>query len=216
MLFGLLIFKPQLGLLLPLALLAGRQWRAILAAAITALLLVAASVLLFGRELWPTYLVHAEVLRHVILEDATGVWHRMMSVFVAARRLGADVPMAYAVQAVVGLAAAVVVLLAWWRDAPAPARNALLVLGTCLATPYLQDYDMVVGAFVALWLLTGPYPRTTAVWISIGLVLLGPFVNSALAHLTGVELGPLFIAPAFIVASKMTLSATRLSPSENT
>ena len=39
-------------------------------------------------------------LRHLILEDGTGVWHRMLSVFVAARRLGADVPTAYFVQAI--------------------------------------------------------------------------------------------------------------------
>jgi hypothetical protein len=35
-LFGLMIFKPQLGLLLPVALIAGRQWRVFAAAAATA------------------------------------------------------------------------------------------------------------------------------------------------------------------------------------
>lgn len=51
-LFGLLTFKPQLGVLLPLALLAGRQWRAFIAAAATAAVLFAASVILFGANVW--------------------------------------------------------------------------------------------------------------------------------------------------------------------
>ena len=37
----------------------------------------------------------------------------------------------------------------------APARNAAVVIGALLATPYLQDYDLVVGAFVVAWLTVG-------------------------------------------------------------
>jgi len=207
-LFGLLTYKPQIGILLPLALLAGRQWRAIAAAVVTAALLFGASLLLFGQEIWPAFLAHASVLRQLILEDGTGVWHRMLSVFVAARRLGAGVPAAYAMQAAFALAAAIVVVLAWWRDKPAPAKNALLVLGTCLATPYLQDYDLVVGAFVVVW-LAAPYREGAlppATQMAAALILLVPFVGAALARFTGLEFGPLFIAPAFIVAALATAS----------
>ncbi len=76
----------------------------------------------------------------------------MVSVFVAARRLGLDPAAAYLVQAVIAVPVIIVVALAWFRDAPAAARYALLVLGTWLVTPYLQDYDLVIGAFVVLWL----------------------------------------------------------------
>jgi arabinofuranan 3-O-arabinosyltransferase len=148
-LLGLLIQKPQLGLLVPVALLAGGQFRAFSAAAITTAALVLASILLFGSEIWTAYFHNATVLREAVLEAGTGVWHRMLSVFVAAGRLGVGVPAAYGVQAIVALIAAAVVAVAWYRDVPAPAKNALLVLGTLLATPYLQDYDLVVGAFVA-------------------------------------------------------------------
>jgi arabinofuranan 3-O-arabinosyltransferase len=123
---------------------------------------------------------------------------------VAARRLGADVPTAYAVQAAAGLVSAPVVALAWWRDAPVPARNVLLVLGTCLTTPYLQDYDLVVGAFVALWLMQ-LYPASSMPPVAMtaaALILLIPFVGAALGHLTGLDIGPLFIAPAFVIAAQ--------------
>ncbi len=83
-----------------------------------------------------------------------GVWHRMMSVFVFVRRLGADVWTAYLAQGVTGLIAALLVARSWWIDVPAGTRYALLVLGTFFATPYLQDYDFVVTAFVAVWLVS--------------------------------------------------------------
>ena len=210
-LFGLLTYKPQLGLLVPIALLAGRHFRAFLVAAVTAVALVLVSVLLFGAPLWPTYFHHASVLQHVILENSTGVWHRMISVFIFARRIGADVPTAYVVQAAVGLCAAAVVAVAWFRETPAAAKNALLVLGTCLATPYLQDYDLVVGVFVAVWLveLYGPVDESRPALVGAGLILLVPFLASPLAHFTGYDVGPLFIAPVFVVAAQAAFTRSR-------
>ncbi len=203
-LFGLLTVKPQLGVLLPIALLAGRHYRAFAVAGVTAAILLLASILLFGADLWPLYFNHASVLRHAILENGTGVWHRMVSVFVFAKRLGADVPMAYAAQAAVALVVAGFVAVAWFRDIPAAAKNALLVLGTCLATPYVQDYDLVVGAFVVVW-LAELYPaaeQAKPVMIGATLILLGPLVAAGLARLTGFDFGPLFIAPVFFIAAQ--------------
>lgn len=203
-LLGLLIYKPQLGILLPVALIAGRHFRAITAAAVTVAALVLASIVVFGVEPWTAYSHNLPVLRHLILEEGVGVWHRMLSVFVFARRLGFDVPASYAVQAIAALVVAIVVALAWWRDVAAAARNALLVLGTMLATPYLQDYDLVIGAIVVAWLAGiskgGQIPRPLL--IAAGLILIAPFVAALLAKLTGLEYGPLFIAPAFVIAAR--------------
>jgi hypothetical protein len=210
-LFGLLIYKPQLGILLPFALLAGRHFRAVIAAAATAALLIAASVLLFGAELWSSYFHNTTLLREVILENPTGVWHRFVSVFIAARQLGADVPSSYVAQAAIALTAAVIVIPGWYRDLPPPAKNILLVLGTFLATPYVQDYDMVIGVFVVVW-LAELYPRVAMprpALIGAALILLLPFVASLLAHLTGFEFGPLFIAPAFVLAAARSLFIAR-------
>jgi len=204
-LLGLLVYKPQIGILLPIALLAGRHWKVLTAAALTALGLILISVLVFGPEIWFDYFRNLAILRHAILEDGTGVWHRMVSVFVFARRLGADIATAYAVQAVIALLAAAVVAYAWSRDIPPAVQNSLLVLGTCLATPYLQDYDLVVGAFVVAWLaIDGDLSpaRRQAAQMSL-LVLLLPFVASLLGKVTGLALGPLFIAPAFVATARL-------------
>jgi len=207
-LLGLLIYKPQFGILIPLALLAGRRWQAMAAAAMASAGLIAVAALCWGPEIFADYLLQITWLRHVILEDGTGVWHRMLSVFVAARRLGADVQTAYWVQAIVAAFAAIAVAAVWFRDAPFGIRNATLILGTCLATPYLQDYDMVFGALVVVWLWQDEDVRQTPefpLFLASAAVLLIPLFAASLALTTGLEWGPLFILPLFIIAVKCGL-----------
>jgi hypothetical protein len=204
-LFGLLIYKPHLGLLLPVALIAGRYWRAFAAAELTVVALVAASALIFGSGIWADYLAQADVLRRTVLEDGTGVWHRMVSVFVMARRFGGDITTAYAIQALAALAAAAAVALVWRRGAPAGPRNALLILATFLSTPYLQDYDMVAATLAVVW-LSGEAARQgrerDLFWCAVPLLVL-PLVTGVVGHITGLALGPLFIVPAAVLAFRL-------------
>src|SRR5262249_3025773 len=51
-LIGLLSFKPHLGILIPIALVAGGHWRAIAAAAVTVIVLALASAAAFGLATW--------------------------------------------------------------------------------------------------------------------------------------------------------------------
>ena len=199
-LFGLLVYKPHLAIMLPIALLAGRRWRAFFVAAIVASGLVMLSGALFGLDTWAAYLGKIDYMRNVILEDGSGVWHRMVSVFVFARRLGLDVSAAYILQVVAGLAAALAVALAWALPAPAPLRNATVILGTLLATPYLQDYDLVVTAFVAAWMLSqagAGGPRTVSALACASLFLLLPLAAAPFGKTTGLAIGPVMILPAF-------------------
>jgi arabinofuranan 3-O-arabinosyltransferase len=207
-LFGLMIYKPQIGLLLPVALIAGRHWRAFASAALTAAALLALSVLLFGLDVWMVYVRNLAFLRQAILEDGTGVWNRFVSVFVAARSAGVSIELSYVAQAVAGLIACVAVAVVWRRAAPDAIKYAVLVLGTCLATPYLQDYDLVFGAIVVAWLMAQPvalYGSERALLVACGLLLMLPLIASPLLHLSGLVLGPLFILPAFVLAVRAGL-----------
>lgn len=203
-LFGLMIYKPHLGLLIPVALIAGHRWQVLAATAVTAGALIVVSIALFGWQIWIDYLRFAEFLKEAVLEDGTGIWHRMVSVFVFMRRLTSNVPLSYAMQAACALIAAAVVATAWFKDAPAPVRNCALVLGTMLATPYLQDYDLVVSAFVAVWLY-GAANDNAKSWaiVTIALLLILPCVVGAIGKLTGFAIGPLFIVPAFLLTAQM-------------
>lgn len=204
MLFGLLIYKPHLGVMLPIALLAGRRWQVIIAAGVTVAALIATSLALFGVDMWAGYFGRMTLIRQMILEDGTGVWHRMLSVFVFARRFGINVTWAYALQALVALGAIIVVARSWWRDESPEIRNALAVLGTFLVTPYLQDYDLVVGAFVAVWLWSLQHRGAMAVWpaqaMMIGILLL-PLVIASIGKSTGLALGAVVVAVMFALVA---------------
>jgi hypothetical protein len=201
-LFGLLVYKPHLALMLPVALIAGRRWRVVGVTGITAFLLILASVVVFGPAVWVAYQHNLSVLRTVILEDGSGVWHRMVSVFVFARHLGAGVGPSYALQAVFAVVAASVIGRSWLRNDPAHIRNALVVVGTCLATPYLQDYDLVVGAFAAVWLKNAQQHSQIATrWFDCGaaMVILLPVVAASFARFSGLAVGPLLLVPPFVL-----------------
>lgn len=205
-LFGLQVYKPHLALMIPVALLAGRQWRAISAAGVTAGALVLLSLALTGWETWRGFLDVIPILRKMTLEDADAVWHQSASVFMAAHRLGLSLSAAYLAQAAAALLAAALVALAWFKDAPAPARNAAVVIGALLATPYLQVYDLVVGAFVVAWLANLDTEWKPATQIACASILLLPLLASPLAKLTGFAFGPLFVLPALIVTARAILA----------
>ena len=199
-LFGMMIYKPHLALMLPFALLAGRRWLVALVTGATAVLLVVASVAVYGVDAWLHYRHNIDLLRTVILEDGTGVSHRMVSVFVFARHFGVGAAMSYGWQAVGALVAAVFIARSWWRDDPAHIRNAVLIIGTCLATPYLQDYDLVFGAFVVVWLhMAEKDSKVPLQWVrgAMAMVLLLPLVNAPLAKFIGPSVGPLVFLPVF-------------------
>lgn len=205
-LLGLLIYKPHLGLLIPVALLAGRHWRAFAAAAATVVVTLAMSVVVFGTDVWSDYFRNATLLRQVFLESETGITHRMASVFMAARELGTGLKAAYAIQAATGLVAVAVVAVAWARQAPANIRYALLMLGTWVTTPYLFDYDLVAGAFVVAWLSMQPESSLRfkrSAFAASALVLAAPLVAALLGKWTGLSVGAFFLLPAFALATAM-------------
>lgn len=95
-------------------------------------------------------------------------------------------------------------------DAPrGDGRGRHRVRHACLATPYLQDYDLVFGVVVA-WLWQQPVETTAserALQIGYALLLVLPLTAAALGQLTGLAFGPLFVLPLFAVAVQMSLRA---------
>jgi hypothetical protein len=145
-LIGLLAYKPQFGVLIPIALLAGGRWRSIGAAAATVAALAAISFALLGGGVWQAFADSMNFTQTVVLEQGGTGWQKIQSVFSAVRSWGASVPVAYAVQG--SLLAMLAATLAWlWHsNAAFELKAAALALGSLLATPYVLDYDLVVLA----------------------------------------------------------------------
>ena len=152
LLLGLLVVKPQLGLVLPLALLAGREWRAIAGAAASAAGLFLLSLVLFGWAPWQAWLGNAGFIASIASEGLAG-WHRMASVYGALRLAGAPAALAWAAHGLVALAAASAAGYIWYRKDDPGARAAALAAATALASPYLFVYDTAILVVPFLWLI---------------------------------------------------------------
>lgn len=145
-LIGLLAYRPQFGVLIPLALLADRRWITMVSAALTVAVLIMLSTGLLGTGIWQAFADSTAFTRDVVLEQGGTGWQKIQSVFAATRMWGAGLPVAYAAQ--FSLAAGIAISLMWlWRSHAAfELKATALAVGSLLATPYVLDYDLTVLA----------------------------------------------------------------------
>ena len=160
---SLMCFKPHLGVLFPLALIAGKRWRVLGFAVLGGVAIIAASIAVLGSEAWIGYL-HIAPLNKVILEHggapsisvadwaAGPMWYRMPTVFAAARELGIGIGFSYAIQAASAIFAMALVWYAWRSNVDLRLKGAVFILATFAVTPYAWDYDLVALNFAIVWL----------------------------------------------------------------
>ena len=198
-LFGLMAFKPQFGVLLPVALVSARQWRVIVAAGVTGVLTGLASVAAFGMGSWialPRALagLSAVVARHP-------EWnHLAPTVTGGLRMLGAAGGVVQAGQIGAALVAAGGVWFACRRGLT-PLASAALMVGAFFATPYAFVYDLPIVAYAA-WIVVRERDASGEGFGSMELaVLIGAVQLPALMgfHLLGAPWGGLVLAALFAV-----------------
>jgi alpha-1,2-mannosyltransferase len=207
-LFGLLVYKPQFGLMIPLALVAGGRWRCFAAAAATIAVLTLVTTLAYGPQVWHAFLVSTQFSRAVVLEQGSTGWQKIQSLFSWARMWGAPIPLAYALQAVltIALGAAIVWL---WRSAASPAlKSAALCLAAILGTPYSLDYDMMVLAPAIAFFAVEGIKRGFRPWEKTALAALWlvPLVARSVAQATLIPLG----VPAMLAVFALVLRRAEL------
>lgn len=170
-LFGILSYKPQFCVLLLPALVAGGYWRVLATAALTALVLVVATVTLFGFDTWIAFFTRMAVQRQ-FMETRVAAWTLMPTVFAMARLVGAAAPAAYVLQGLSAIGAAVGIAVLWRQQCPLAIKSAGLVVAAFLATPYAWDYDAVILAFAAAWLANEGIKSGFASWEKMTVLVL--------------------------------------------
>ncbi|MGA8498332.1 MAG: glycosyltransferase family 87 protein [Xanthobacteraceae bacterium] len=203
-LFGLMAYKPQFGLMIPIALATGGYWRSFIAAAATAVLLTLVTTLIFGVQVWHAFFVGAEFTRTVVLEQGDTGWHKIQSIFSWARMWGAPVPLAYAIQGAATLVFAMATAWLWHGKAPYPLKAAGLCLAAILATPYTLDYDMMVLAPAIAFLAAGGLARGFGPWEKTALAALWlvPLVARTFPQATLIPLGVPAMLAVFVLLSR--------------
>jgi alpha-1,2-mannosyltransferase len=200
-LFGMMAYKPQFALLLPVALIAGKDWKTLAAAALTALALAGAATLTYGVRIWSGFFAALRFGREIVLEQGGAGFEKLQSLFAFLRHLGGDVDFAYLVQGVLALGVAIAVAQLWHRATDRRLKSAGLALGTLLVTPYCFDYDMMALAPAFLLLAVHgrergfvPYEKT-----ALALLFFVPLLARPLAGAIFLPLGFLAMAWTFLL-----------------
>jgi alpha-1,2-mannosyltransferase len=153
LLIGLLSCKPQFGLLIPLALIAGGRWRAFWFAACFSLALAALSGMVYGAEVWRAFQNSLATTERLLLSQGAIDFAKELSLFGFVRHWGGGEGLAWAVQGLLALWAAFVVFRLWSSAASFEDKASALILGSLLATPHLVDYDLILLGIVLLFLV---------------------------------------------------------------
>jgi arabinofuranan 3-O-arabinosyltransferase len=203
-LLGLLTYKPHLGLLFPIALIAGRHWRVFVSAAVVAIVMAAASWLAFGNECWQAFIPSLGHTERVFLSQGSADWSKLQTAFGLTRVLGGSETLAWVVQAAVSLITAGAVALLWRSNTAHEIKAAALGCGVALATPYLYAYDLVVLAVPLAFLFrlgrTHGFLRHELAGIGLVclLVLIFPFVKAPVGFAAALVIAALIARRALL------------------
>ena len=199
-LIGLLAYKPQFGVLIPVALLAGGRWNTIGAAAATVAALVAVSFVTLGGGVWHAFADSMTFTQTVVLEQGGIGWEKIQSVFSAMRMWGAGVHSAYAIQIALALMLAASLAWLWQSNAVFELKASALATASLLATPYVLDYDLVVLAVAIVFFVRHGMNRgfhdyeislLAAAWFM-------PLLSRAIAGVTGIPIGLLVLLGLYV------------------
>jgi alpha-1,2-mannosyltransferase len=149
---GLLAIKPQMGLLMPFALLASGQWRVVAVAATTVLCLIVLSTIWLGIDIWTDYFRMSLLFGHFIGTGYAGIRPLALGPYVSLQAAGMPAALAVFFQVAVSVAVVTAIIQAFWRgkadqqelekeDGRLDLKWGLLAPGTLLTTPYALSYD---------------------------------------------------------------------------
>jgi Glycosyltransferase family 87 len=157
--FGCLAYKPQLGIIVPLALIVARRWRCFAFAAATVVVLAAAATLAFGTDVWPAFMAGMVDARRDWMEPPNPLYLiYWVTVFGAVRLHGGSLALAYGAQAAVTVAAAFMLLRALSQRPPGvrSGRAEVAAIAACVpfCSPFMLEYDLIILAVPMAWLLS--------------------------------------------------------------
>jgi alpha-1,2-mannosyltransferase len=190
-LFGLMAYKPQFGVMIPLVLVATGRWRAFFAAGATVAMLTLATTLAFGPDVWRAFFASTHLTRVEVLELGGTGWHKIQSLFSIVRMWGGGIPLAYAAQGTLMVALAGSLVWLWRSAASFPLKAAALIIASLLATPYSLDYDLVALAPAIAFLVADGFTRGFGPWQKSALAFLWfmPLIARTVAEQTLIPLG---------------------------
>jgi hypothetical protein len=168
---GLLSYKPQLGLLFPLALAFGGYWRAFGWACAGTAFWTALSGIVFGFDTFGPFLHGLSSVGREVLVTNPGYLPNLQSLYGFARCLNIPERTAWTMQICLSVTCAVAVAALWRSKGSFEIKAAGLATAIPLASAYLQAYDLTLLT-VALSFLYRQRPFDRREWIAVSCAVL--------------------------------------------
>lgn len=199
LLLGLMAYKPQLALAVPVALIAGRAWTALFSAAASQLafsLLVGA---VLGFDSWRRFFdkaLHPEGVVH----GSSSSWKAVPSLSTLAEQLGLGKAAANAIFAAGALVGAALLARGWRRTSDPMVRAGLLGAASLLCAPYLRPYDLILLMPTVLLALAQAGHASKPLGVTAALAWAAPlflmFAQGSLQYGALISLACLFVVAA--------------------
>ncbi len=150
--FAFLSYKPQTFLLIPICLIAAREYRAFVATAVAGAILWSTSLAVFGVETWRSFFsVLSQQMSFVL--DGQEPTARFPTIFVLVLQATGEASWAKVAQGVSTLACFALVAWCWRRTTAILPRALAFAAALPLSTPYMLEYDLAVWALPAAILM---------------------------------------------------------------
>lgn len=149
---GLLSYKPQFGILFPLALACGGYWRAFAYSCASTLAVNGIASAVFGFDTFAAFVHTLSGTTQSHLTNAGIGWNKLQSLYGLTRALGASLAVAWTSQIILSVGGALVVAISWRRPLPFALKAASLTAAIPLVTPYIFVYDLPILAMAVAFL----------------------------------------------------------------
>ena len=203
--FACAAFKPQLCVLLPFALIAGKHRKAFIAAIISGIALCFLSLAAFGIMIWQDFFTALQLFSAVLIDIPEKFLTQMVGPYAALRMLGIGYIPALVTQLAITLPIAVYIYESFKNRASRP--EILYFAALFLVTPYAMLYDMPIIC-VPLYYLLQHSSQSVLVRIALISGAFMPLVGTQIQHF---HIPMLAICTFLIGAALVSIAPKQLS-----
>jgi hypothetical protein len=196
LLLGMLSYKPQLFLLLPIALLAGRYWKALCGLAIGVSGLALSSLIIFGSNTWQAFF--ANIYFAATNWQTEDLLLKMPTAFALARLSGISTSFAVVFQLIITSILLIITIWSWSKKISLALRGSILCLCIALSSPYLFNYDLVIITLPFAWIGWIAYTHREKNMLMM-LMIIWVFLYFSIFSPPGVNLTPIPLAILLII-----------------
>jgi hypothetical protein len=164
-LFGLLAYKPQFALMVPVVLLGTRNWCAIASACLTFVVSIAASSLAFGAAIWPRWIESIFVYGELLQANRDNLSHFMPTLVSGMWAINLPDGVTRVLTVVFLLAIGVLIWIVVTKGR-GQSSTAAVIVASFLVAPYAFIYDMpmITSALVLQWRQRQMLSKPIAIW----------------------------------------------------